>query len=422
MPPPGSPPPGPPAPPATSTALALAFQLPVDLKSVGYEPGIAVDSTGALYITAHKDLNRPDTWPYPGSFFAVSRDGGATWQAPTSPGQVHQLFVGDEGDIGVDARGWVYFVDTYAADNHLHVWSDQGKTWQLSQPIQKTTGADDRPWVTAQGSGIVHYLGNNGVEVNGGRHWYYRSTDAGVTWSQGAPIAGNGWSHIDAQRSGKNVYIANEGGGAGAPGDILVYASHDQGASFGSAVAAGKRAGPGREYPIVSAAEDDVAWVLWSDCGTAANCADTGGADPTRVFVARTDDAGATWQSWDATGALRAYIDYPTIAAGPNGTVAVAFYATTDLPISASSEWFLYAGMARALDATPEFRFARAAPEPVYKGNDLHSLHDFFEIAIGPDETLHIGYQHTEGASSEDGLRRIFYAQGSPVAGSASAS
>lgn len=414
-------PPGPGTPPVTSL-LHYAFEAPVDLDAVGYEPSISVDDAGAIYWTAHKDLTKPQTWPYPGSWFQVSRDNGTTWENPASPVPnpllpIHQAFLGDEGDIAVDARGWVYFVDTYLADNHLHVWSDQGRTWQSSQAVQKSTGADDRPWVTAQGEGLVHYLGNNGSPVNGGRHWYYRSADAGLTWSQGMPITGNGWSTIDAERSGPNLYVATEGGGVNAAGDLLVWASHDQGQTWEEPVPAGSRVGEGREYPIVAAAPEGVVWVLWLDCGSASNCADDGGSDPTHVSVARSTDAGATWQSWDVTP-FDGYLDYPTVCAGKDGAVAVTFYASKDLPLSASSQWYLFAGSARALNGTPVFEFQQAAPEVVYTGQDLHALHDFYECAIGPDGALHIAYMHSQDTTEpgqDYGIRDVFYVRGVPT-------
>ncbi|HEV8359594.1 MAG TPA: sialidase family protein, partial [Candidatus Thermoplasmatota archaeon] len=425
-PPPVSPPgPEPPA-PLPSTAVNLTFLPPVDLHAIGYEPSIAVDQTGAIYWTAHKDLTKPETWPYPASWFQVSRDNGATWEDPASPTPVLNLpqqFVGDEGDIAVDARGWVYFVDTYLADNHIHVWSDQGRTWQMSQPIQKTTGADDRPWVSAQGDGIVHYLGNNGVVAQDGtRHWYYRSTDAGLTWSPQVFVPGTGWATMDAERAGTNLYIATEAVANG-PSDMLVVASHDSGATWEQPVVVGHRDGESRAYPVVSAAPEGVVWVVWPVCGSAENCADSGGMEPVNLTLARSLDAGATWTSWNLT-VPGYYVDYPTITAGPNGTVAIAFYAAAT-PVNESSAWGLYAAMARAPgNRTPDFTFRLAAPEVVYEGRDLHALHDFFEIAIGPDETLHIGYMHAEdstdpevpvagGRAPQDyGERTVWYVQG----------
>lgn len=50
----------------------------VDLGEHGYEPGLAVDSTGALYYTAHKDQTDRSTYPYLASWFLIITDDGQT--------------------------------------------------------------------------------------------------------------------------------------------------------------------------------------------------------------------------------------------------------------------------------------------------------------------------------------------------------
>jgi hypothetical protein len=92
------------------------FQDPYVFNKQGYEPGIAVDSTGAMYYTAHKNLDDKTSWDYLASWFFVSTDNGMTWYSPTDPfprGALWETYLGDEGDIAVDAMDNVYFVDTY---------------------------------------------------------------------------------------------------------------------------------------------------------------------------------------------------------------------------------------------------------------------------------------------------------------------
>ena len=58
-----------------------------------------------------------------------------------------------------------------------------------------------------------------------------------------------------------------------------------------------------------------------------------------------------------------------------------------------------------------------ADPEPLYTGDDLHALHDFFEVVIAPDGTLNIAYQHNIGAHPyEDGeeQRYLYFVRGVP--------
>ncbi len=382
------------------------FQQPYAFNKVGYEPSIAIDSTGALYYTAHKDLEDRGSWDYLASWFFVSTDDGRTWKSPNDPfprGTLWQTYLGDEGDIAVDARDYVYYVDTYLLDNHIHVWANQGQ-YQYSIRVQKTTGLDDRPWVTAQGDGIVHYLGNNAVEVNGGRYWYYRSTNGARTFSLADPVPGNGWAHIDCERNGDHVYIVSESK-TGTDADIFMYVSDDRGVTWNwnDPILIGHRDGPGRQYPIVSAQNDGVVWVLWND-------AENGVENGTKIFIGRSVDHGRTWETWNITP-FKAFIDYPTINVGPDGSMAVAFYASKDLPISSESEWYLYGAMDLYSNTEdPELNFTIADPTPCYVGADLHALHDFFEIVIGPDKALNIGYQYYIGP--RNGESDLYFVRG----------
>ncbi len=384
----------------------LDFQTPYVFHKEGYEPGIAVDSQGALYYTAHKNLDDKGSWDYLASWFFISTDNGNTWESPTDPfprGALWQTYLGDEGDIAVDGMDNVYFVDTYLIDNHIHVWSDQG-VYQYSVRVQKTTGLDDRPWITAQNNGIVHYLGNNAVEVNGGRYWYYRSTNGARTFSLAEPVPGNGWAHIDCERNGDHVYIVSESD-TGDSADILMYVSDDQGVTWNwnDPILIGQRDGPGRQYPIVSAIDGGTVWVLWNE-------AKDGVDNGTKIFVGRSLDFGQTWETWNITP-FKAFIDYPTINVGPDGSFAAAFYATEDLPVSRDSEWYLYGAMdLQASGDEPSLNFSRADPDPCYVGSDLHALHDFFEIVIGPDKALNIAYQYYVGP--ENGRSDMYFVRG----------
>ncbi len=378
----------------------------VALNIEGYEPSISSDSKGAMYITGHKNLDERDTWDYLASWFVMSKDNGKTWYPPTDPfprGAIWQTYLGDEGDIAVDANDNVYYVDTYLLDNHIHVWADQGQ-YQYSVRIQKTTGLDDRPWITAQGNNIVHYLGNNGVEVNGGRYWYYRSTNGARTFTAGESVPGNGWGHLDAERNGDHVYIISESK-IGGDADIRVYISDDQGATwdFNNPVVVGHRDGPGRQYPIITVGANGDVWCLWNDA--------TDGVDEgTRVFVGRSTDYGRTWDTWNITP-FKGFLDYPTINAGPDGSIAVSFYATKDLPVSDDSEWYIYGALAlNAGSGNLSLNFSIADPTPVYVGANLHALHDFYEIVITPDMALNLAYQYYVGPGNGDSM--LYFVRG----------
>ena len=172
---------------------------------IGYEPSLSIDSQGNLFVTAHKDLRwggegnpfapviggnldtwyacedgEMTSWDYWASWFWISNDNGETWSHgdnfnPT-PGNLGNSLVGtgtgagseclgDEGDIAVDANDVVYYLDTTLEDNWWHMFEDGGNTYMSPVVCERmqTMAADDRPWVAAQGDGIIHYLGNSGA-------------------------------------------------------------------------------------------------------------------------------------------------------------------------------------------------------------------------------------------------------------------
>jgi hypothetical protein len=391
--------------PPVEPPVYVEFQKPYVFNKEGYEPSIAADSTGAMYYTAHKNLDDRSSWDYLASWFFISTDNGETWEAPTEPfprGAIWQTYLGDEGDIAVDARDFVYYVDTYLVDNHIHVWSGQGQ-YEYSVRIQKTTGLDDRPWIAAQGNAIVHYLGNNAVEVNGGRYWYYRSSNGARTFTAGEPVPGNGWGLIDAERFGDHVYIISETD-VGTAADIVVYVSEDQGLTWNwdNPYKIAHREGPGRQYPVISHGENGLVFALWN----LYNGSDVGNT----IYAARSTDYGQNWEYWDITP-FNGFFDYPTINTGPDGSVAVAFYATDRLPVDDDSEWYLYGGMQfDAWNGSLKLNFTKADPNPCYVGANLHALHDFFEIVITPDKALNIGYQYYIGP--ENGHSDMYFVRG----------
>ena len=169
---------------------------------VGYEPSLSIDSKGNMQITAHKDLRwggegnpfapviggnldtwyacedgEMTSWDYWASWFWVSTDNGTTWGhgdsfEPTPGNLVNSAIgsvtgggsecLGDEGDIAVDENDVIYYLDTTLEDNWWHRFTEGGESYEMGSVCQRmnTMAADDRPWVAAQGDGIIHYLGN----------------------------------------------------------------------------------------------------------------------------------------------------------------------------------------------------------------------------------------------------------------------
>ncbi|MCI0497071.1 MAG: glycoside hydrolase, partial [Thermoplasmata archaeon] len=401
-------------PPDSNVTMPLVLGEPVMLKRayfdplgfqdipdgvIGYEPSLAVDSNGNMFYTAHKDLEWETSWDYLASWWFISDDGGQTWRDPSdmlwnTVGKT--VWAGDEGDIAIDANDWIYYVDTILVDNNFHVFSNGGDTYEYSKE-HGTTQLDDRPWLTAQGDRILHYLGNNGVSMNGAREIYYRSEDGGLTWTTGEPMVG-GWATIDAERFGEHVYIAQVYSD-GSEQNIIMYASDDMGYTWSGPNEVGPMVnnGVGEGMPTVFHGNNGTVFVTWQDSPQGGNASAT-------LYLARSDDYGMTFEHWNISMPEGAVYLYPTVNVCQYGEyhernrLGISFYGTTDVPVTADSVWYLYAAVAEDPRNGSQFYFQRIDPEPLVTTDDLHALHDFFEIVIAPDGSLNIAYQRNIGS------------------------
>ncbi len=415
--------------------------------AIGYEPSIAVDSQGNMFYTAHKDLRwcgplggplnveggipgpgpfacvqgLDTSWDYYASWFYASTDGGESWHPPQwghFTEEAAWYFPGDEGDIAIDSTDTIYFCDTTLEDNWLHVWEDGADTYVRGQR-QNTLALDDRPWITAQDNGIVHYLGNSGVSIPGphgdvGRYWYYRSDNGGYTFIEEKEFTG-GWAHIDAERDGDHVYVIQEEADTSTSA-IKMWVSHDQGVSWDDAVPLGPReSNPPEGFPWVSTGPDGMVAGSWSGVGE----------DGTwEIHLAMSWDYGDSWSHWIVTPFEGAFM-YPTVYVGPENTLGMAFYGleSEDGWMKEGDEWHLYAGMLQNPVEGQQFEFEKADPEPLHvvkdyeeQSQDWHALHDFFEIAISPtDLSLNIAYQKNVGEhpfENNEEQRYLLYVKG----------
>ena len=423
---------------------------------IGYEPSLAIDGHGNMFITAHKDLSwsspdggltnplqgEPHIWPdgacidgymtswdYLASWFWISNDNGSTWGPgagfdPTPGTFIEGGFTGggsgsachgDEGDIAVDAMDRIYYLDTYLEDNWIHILSDGGQTLESDLCDRQTTMAgDDRPWIQAQNNGIVHYLGNSGVSVpaceNGqGRYWYYRSDDGGQQWSQCYAMPG-GWSTIAPERTGNHVFIAQENQDSNT-GYVHVRISNDTGLTWSEPIDVGPRNGnPPEGYPLVETNGQGTVAVVWADCPD-------GPTGPWDIRLAMSYDRGATWESWEITPQDWDGITmYPFVSISEDNVTLVSFYGipfnnTAEGQYVAGQEWYLYSGAVREPHENDTFQFEIAAinadgtPEVLHTvtqyeedNGDVHALHDFFESVFSPDGSwVGIAYQQNIG-------------------------
>jgi hypothetical protein len=370
--------------------------------AVGYEPSLALSGDGTLAITAHKALAQPTHGSGLASFLYVSTDNGTTWhapgQAPTGGAGDYRLFPSLEGDVAFDGRGWLYFVDTYLGDATLHAWSNRGETLQYGKPLA-STGYDDRPWIAAQGEGVVHYAGyccfpldsatNNVPDLPASQ--YCRSTDGGLTFGTCTLLDGRGTNALAADRDGTGLYIVYQTNSTETTvaTDFAVVSSHDRGATLSEPVVAAHRSGdPGGGFEFPMAAIDGLGngAFVWQE-------EDADDHNGTHLYLTQTPDGGAHWTTEDITP-FPVAVAFPTIARDAKGDTAVAFYGTTDLPVSTVSRWFLYAG--EAAPGLP-LTFARADDRVLYAGaSPYDAFHDLFKIALEESGVIDVAYMSNQ--------------------------
>ena len=426
---------------------------------IGYEPSLSIDSKGNMQITAHKDLRwggegtpfgpilggPTDTWyacedgamtswDYWASWFWVSTDNGTTWdhadQFEPTPGNLVNSAVGsvnggaseclgDEGDIAVDNEDVVYYLDTTLEDNWWHRFTEGGDSYEMGNVCQRmnTMAADDRPWVAAQGDGIIHYLGNSGAtppECTGdnGRYWYYHSEDGGNTFSQCFAMPG-GWSTISSENNGSYVYVAQEDADSNS-GTVQIRISDDYGRGTGPGPSDGtwdppKELGPRNGncpegYPVVNNNEVGTVAVVWADCPNG----DLGAWD---MRMAISYDRGENWEEswsiapdWGDSGGITMY---PFVSISDNNMVSVSWYGLEygDDGYTEGDEWYLQVGAIYEPSSGDEFQWQIADPTALHivtayeqANGDVHALHDFFESVHGPDaDWIGIAYQQNIG-------------------------
>lgn len=365
----------------------------------GYEPSVAVDPYGTIYATAHKSSVTNEGTRL-SSFFWYSIDGGDTWQDMPSNAQVDNEQYAFEGDIAVDAKGRVYYCDTYLGDNQFNRWLTEpnGPVWDYSKPMQGTSGVDDRPWLQAHGDGIVYYLGNNGISVpdpsspgSPARIWFYRSTDGGLTWSEGYGFPTGGYCSIAADKTaaaneeldGKTVYVATaDGEGSGAR--LELYTSTDAGQTWTLEQDVDtydqQPSQPFHTWSVTDRAGNP--YHVWIDD-------DPDAGRPGRINLTRGDVGD--WETLDVTPFDGAFTKQ-WVGAGREGLVAVTYYGTEPgvTKVRSDTAWYPYVTLTRnAQDPEPKWETHRLTDAPVSRGAEPE---DFFEIAVGPKDRIHVTF------------------------------
>jgi hypothetical protein len=377
--------------PSAEAETNLTFGSPVKVNSHGwgFEPSIDVDSEGVLYVTAHKGSATNEETRL-ASFLWLSQDDGATWQEMPSPLHIHDELFSFEGDLAVDAKDRLYFVDTFGFDTWLSRWSF-GPTWDFTQPTLLPSAFDDRPWLAAHGDGIVYLLttdvgtharaedviGTPGSSAEATTPVLYLSTDGGRTWSEARAFPRASFCGVAASpRDDTSVTVACATRTSEGP-RLTVHTSLDRGGSWEDREI---HRFEGQPAPFPSVAYDGAGnvYTVFIDSVQADN----------KLYIGRL--RRGTWETRDITP-LRGSLREAWVTAGRDGEVGVAFYGSDSVTPDASSTWHVYAGVSgNAGSPSPRWSFARVDEKPV-----IHAPYappDFLQCVLAPDGTLFVAY------------------------------
>ena len=313
----------PPLPVCAAPAFSFSSEVRMGSSGLGYEPGIEMDSTGTIWTTAHKNSVVREEGTRLSSFLWRSTDNGDSFSDVTTLAPGVNVAYALEGDLAVDGNDRMYFVDTWAADNHFYRFAPDG-TMEAFRPVVPSGEVDDRPWLAAHQDGVVYYMSNTGY-TPGGRLTIHRSLDRGETWDAGFTLPASGWGFLDADPNSDHVYaVANDyfygTGLLGGATKVSAWSSADRGATwsevkiddyeFGFDVTADHD----DAYPGVAVSPaDGSVYALWTDNGR-------------KMKLARSSDHGATWTTFDVTP-FSGLFSYAWLTVGENGDVGVAFQA-----------------------------------------------------------------------------------------------
>lgn len=379
----------------------LTFTEPIVLgKGKGYEPSVEVDSIGTIFVTAHKQSvvaegTRTASWLW------RSSDGGKSFEDMTgSLLDATDRRYALEGDLAIDAKDQLYFVDTWAADNHIYVWSDHGETLDFTRPVIASAEVDDRPWLAAHGDGMLYYLSNTGMRPDG-RLTIHRSENGGGSFDlQGFTFPDSGWGFIDADPNGPHVYgVFNDlFYGTGLLGDALaVYAWHsgDRGLTWErTKVADLAHEYNGDGYPTVAVSPfDGSVWALWLDGDRS-------------MQLANSRDRGATWSVRDITPFEGTY-GYAWLDISAKGDLAVTFSARAADLGETDRDQRPYAMLVevgsscltRATDVTSGCREPVSGRYTALQIETAGDQGDFFQLAFGPDRRVNVAWSDRDNGT-----------------------
>ncbi len=335
----------------------------------GGEPSLQIGRSGTLWSTdvgpaqIWKSSDRGSTWTFVAPPLSIG--GGDMDAAEDGAGRLHVIDI-VEGSINPGTCAFYYrssdgghSFDIVRATHGGGMWSD-GDGGCASGGKK---GSVDRPWVATFGDNTIYltYIdpaggGSVDISVDGGQTFSHASIGSFLHPGGMAvdPVDGTLYTAgiepgvYDRRNVGQWVRVQTWQNGQ------LVSSSTVFDARQFDAAAGGY-------FPSVAVDEAHNVYVAWSD-----NSAGT-----TDVYVSVSRDRGSTWRTPTRISRNQTVAVYPTIVAGAQGRVALAWYGTSDRATSrgdaAGTSWFVYAAQStNALDSTPTYSIVKVSDEPFH--------------------------------------------------------
>ena len=308
-----------------SLAASLELASPVHhVDRLAREPMLVEHPDGTLFVSGYGSQSPESSHPKQVPYLWRSGDGGASWERVDVGTAAEGAIGNSDVDLAVAGDGTLYFL-TMGFDRDtgrgthiaIGVSHDVGSQW--SWTLLSETEYDDRPWVVVAPGGIAHVVWNDGGGV---RHAV--SSDQGRTWSERERIHSRGGSsHLAVGPEGElavRISPLSASGNRYDEGVDLIVVSTDGGESWR------KHAPPGAaKWPIGFEQFAELPrWVeplAWDGAGRLYHL----WGDRATLWLGRSADRGATWESWPiARDNDRIFFPY-LVAAGP-GELAASWF------------------------------------------------------------------------------------------------
>ena len=336
-------------------AAGPVVQVTTDLGS-DYDPSIVQAADGTLWVVWYsRRSGNSDIW------YKTSPDGGATWSAAA------QLTTNTSSDydpaIAQAADGTLWAVWYSYRSGNADIWyktsSDGGATWSAATQLTTDTDRDYEPAIAQATDGtlwVVWYSYRSGNADIWGKY----TTDDGATWSAAVQLTTDSNSDYRPEitsTSDEKLWLVWYSYRTH-PSRVWYMTSADNGATWSPPAALGNDSSYVYD-PTIAQTPDGTLWVGWHSYGP---------WDPHAYYSLNTDlwtihstDGGATWSVPARFTRFTGYDERPSFAAGPGGTLAVAWQSdrATNYDV-----WFGVMGQREDVNPPPHIDEAVHDPAP----------------------------------------------------------